>query len=818
MRADRNRRISLTDITTDGGLILSINRGSIRNLEAMHLPRELDKIGNVEYKTVLFNVSTARLMHLATQLQSRLDQGHGKAFYEIGVDDNGNFIGLTEELLEETISNLDKATKLLGHVRITEVVRREVMLPVMDFDYNKKCYNDSSKDRAKSIIGYSPEVEELVKSIQPGDTVIQLDGGRKAIELEARWVAEVVFVREKLRKVPIPNVRVALLGDHLAGKSSLVGHLLYGEADNGRGKCRLYSLRHRHEIESGETSSISRCVVGFDARSSLVNHASQQRMSVDEMARRSTHIVAFLDTCGKLKYRRTTIQALLADAPHAACLMIPSDATHVSDNVCEYLRLVAALDIPLCVVITKYDLLTRDLLPAAKGSGGSSSSEATSVVSQERMSRFSSLINDLHRAFTQILPDREWATISGDARGSLDLEIAKLAKRFMATGAASNGRSGVKIVPFFDTNCIDPDVAMFTKFLSHLSRPAAEEDSEQTQGKPNVNEESEVHSEFRIQDVFAIPDVGCVVSGRVLSGSFQASMPVIDGQVEIEIKGGVQTITIPASTSSATLTVPTASGNGEIITTLNWEDAIPKSVYYVGPDEDGNFHKVIIRSIQSYRVDIERADADQVVSMAIEFQDMAWTGDKLFQPRRGMVVLNYNPAKTSMKGGYDRAGSSADGFDLARWVAEAAPMNATGNAGGVLSDRSQHLGMVTDAFVARMTIAKLCGATLAPGHSAMIYTGSVTHAATVKAIVPAPKLSSVLSLQQGHNDDDSGPGDLDHHQQQQQQQQFGPGDTVFIYFQLCQPSTKEYLRLGDFVLYVHHPSAVNLEGTIVHLC
>lgn len=62
------------------------------------------------------------------------------------------------------------------------------------------------------------------------------------------------------------EIRVAVLGNADAGKSTLLGVLTQGNLDNGRGKARLNMFRHLHEIQSGRTSSISHEILGFDSQ------------------------------------------------------------------------------------------------------------------------------------------------------------------------------------------------------------------------------------------------------------------------------------------------------------------------------------------------------------------------------------------------------------------------------------------------------------------------------------------------------------------------------------------------------------------------
>ena len=58
-----------------------------------------------------------------------------------------------------------------------------------------------------------------------------------------------------VRKVPdcLINIhlRIAVLGNCEAGKSTIISVLTHDELDNGNGRARLNLLRHIHEIQSG---------------------------------------------------------------------------------------------------------------------------------------------------------------------------------------------------------------------------------------------------------------------------------------------------------------------------------------------------------------------------------------------------------------------------------------------------------------------------------------------------------------------------------------------------------------------------------------
>lgn len=64
-------------------------------------------------------------------------------------------------------------------------------------------------------------------------------------------------------------IDAAVAGSVDAGKSSLVGVLTHGVdgrplLDNGCGSARMNVFQHKHEIETGRTSSLSQQMLGYD--------------------------------------------------------------------------------------------------------------------------------------------------------------------------------------------------------------------------------------------------------------------------------------------------------------------------------------------------------------------------------------------------------------------------------------------------------------------------------------------------------------------------------------------------------------------------
>lgn len=50
----------------------------------------------------------------------------------------------------------------------------------------------------------------------------------------------------------------------------MLGVLVKGDLDDGRGKARVNLFRHKHEIETGRTSSVGMEIMGFDSVGNII--------------------------------------------------------------------------------------------------------------------------------------------------------------------------------------------------------------------------------------------------------------------------------------------------------------------------------------------------------------------------------------------------------------------------------------------------------------------------------------------------------------------------------------------------------------------
>ncbi|KAK0083406.1 hypothetical protein PV325_008831 [Microctonus aethiopoides] len=271
--------------------------------------------GNIEYKLKLVNPSNQRFEHLVTQMKWRLQEGHGEAIYQIGVEDNGRLVGLSRDEMKASLKTLrDMATRLGATTRILR----------------ERLANAKAKTKGKedNMIGERRVAQVLITKLRKGD-------------------------REDQESVT--DLRLAVVGSQDAGKSTLLGVLTQGELDNGRGRARLNMLRHLHEIRTGRTSSISHEIIGFDNDGHVLNYA--EMTTAEEICENASKVVTFIDLAGHRKYLRTTLLGLMGYSPHHVMLVV---APPLNEAAQEHMALCLALRLPFFIVVTKIDLALPD--------------------------------------------------------------------------------------------------------------------------------------------------------------------------------------------------------------------------------------------------------------------------------------------------------------------------------------------------------------------------------------------------------------------------------------------------------------------------
>ena len=255
--------------------------------------------GKVEYKLKLCDVTVQRIQELTTQMKFRLGEGCGECYYEIGVEDNGNPLGISKEELEISLSVINTIAINLG------------------------CKT------------------KIAKLIQ----------GKEGL------IAEMYIKKNFINKI---EVTIGVIGEEGTGKTTLIGVLINGRLDNGKGLARTNVFRHKHEILCGKTSSFSHQILGFDEKGELTNYGDLLTPSLSQILNKSTKIINFYDMAGSSKtFNRTTLSTLSNEYLDYLLFVISAKEgiTKITENL---LRFIYNVDLPVITIINKIDLISDE--------------------------------------------------------------------------------------------------------------------------------------------------------------------------------------------------------------------------------------------------------------------------------------------------------------------------------------------------------------------------------------------------------------------------------------------------------------------------
>eukprot|EP00571_Detonula_confervacea_P002981 CAMPEP_0172313254 /NCGR_PEP_ID=MMETSP1058-20130122/19833_1 /TAXON_ID=83371 /ORGANISM="Detonula confervacea, Strain CCMP 353" /LENGTH=754 /DNA_ID=CAMNT_0013026877 /DNA_START=288 /DNA_END=2552 /DNA_ORIENTATION=- len=255
-----------------------------------------------------------------------------------------------------SLSSLSRASSMGegvdGAMAMTELSELAGSLQLNNIDIN----GNTKEEETKS---FSPleEGEEKVENINNIGTTTWNDtsGDDRPISVE-----ETLSSR---------NVRVAVVGNVDAGKSTLIGTLTSSFLDDGRGSSRTSIMKHRHEIESGRTSTSSSHLLGFNQSGECIagrdKIRSNKMKSEDEIARSSYRIVTLMDLAGHEKYLKTTIHGVSSGMADYGLILVNSrhPPTHMTEH---HLNLCCSYGIPVVVVFTKIDGCPEHALATSK--------------------------------------------------------------------------------------------------------------------------------------------------------------------------------------------------------------------------------------------------------------------------------------------------------------------------------------------------------------------------------------------------------------------------------------------------------------------
>ena len=279
-----------------------------------------------------------------------------------------------------------------------------------------------------------------------------------------------------IRRIPasaeeLVELRIAVIGNVDAGKSTMLGVLTKGGLDDGRGKARVNLFRHKHEIESGRTSSVGMEIMGFDSKGRPVHNAAGpgqepgRKMSWEEVCARSSKVISFIDLAGHERYLKTTVFGMTGCLPDFVMLMVGANAGLIGMSK-EHLGIALALSVPVVVCITKIDMTPAHVLETTL-------KQLTKILKSPGCRKAPVFVNDMGQV----------------VESALRLETER-------------------ICPIFQiSNVTGLNLDLLRNFLNILPQAST--------AKFQVNQPFE----FQISDIFSVPFVGTVVSGVVLAGS-----------------------------------------------------------------------------------------------------------------------------------------------------------------------------------------------------------------------------------------------------------------------------------------------------------
>merc|ERR1719195_2274660 len=297
-------------------------------------------------------------------------------------------------------------------------------------------------------------------------------GSGSSISSEAKRTGQ-YLIRRRADDKDFNEIRCAVVGNVDAGKSTLLGVLTHGELDNGRGLARQRLFRHKHEAESGRTSSVGNDILGFDSSGNVVNKPDHGNLDWVRVCKQSSKVITFIDLAGHERYLKTTVFGMTGHAPDFGMLMVGANAGIVGMTK-EHLGLALALSVPVFVVVTKIDMCPANVL-------------------QETLKLLVRILRSPGcRKFPVLVKSRDDVILS--------------ATKFVSE----------RLCPIFQvSNVSGENLDLLKMFLNLLSSR-----------QPNTDDEP---AEFQIDDTYQVPGVGSVVRGTCFRGTIRLNDTLLLG-------------------------------------------------------------------------------------------------------------------------------------------------------------------------------------------------------------------------------------------------------------------------------------------------
>ncbi|KAF5322453.1 hypothetical protein D9619_001792 [Psilocybe cf. subviscida] len=445
-------------------------------------------------------ISKQRAQALLEKEKEQLKHSRGKAKEkeEVPAKQAQNVIaaGRSEEVEERILSLLLSANPSdsdLARDLVAAVLTQnhgEYVFRIGQQPSHTELFGGDLNDQSPDWSGIARTVEDLDKLREQFTKVVEEVGGKTSVLFETKAGHPRLSL---LLRLPPPNVsltpevRCAVVGNVDSGKSTTLGVLTRGALDDGRGRARVGLFRHKHELETGRTSSVGMEILGFGpsgapilpntAHSADPDVIRREKMGWEEISIQAAKIVSFIDLAGHERYLKTTLYGLTSGAPSCVILMVGANAGLIGMSK-EHLAIALALSVPVVVCITKIDMTPPNVL-------------AETV-----------------KQVTKILKS------PGCRKTPVFIKSIEMAVEIAASFGAE------RLCPVFQISNVTGQGLDFVRTFLNLL-PSSEGDSD----KFAVDQPLE----YSITEVWSVPYVGTVVNGIMNSGSVKAGDTVLLG-------------------------------------------------------------------------------------------------------------------------------------------------------------------------------------------------------------------------------------------------------------------------------------------------
>ena len=369
--------------------------------------------GSVEFKERLtrgVHLADGRRESLVAQLRHRVLSGDGEATYVVGVTDDGGVAGISPEAFSESMDVLSLLADEAG--------------------------------------AHIDDVETW-----------GVDGGR--------LVGVATLSEGSVLNVDDDHIVVGTAGHVDHGKSTLVGSLVTGNADDGEGGTRGFLDVRPHEVERGLSADLSYAVYGFDEDGPVRMDNPHRKSDRARVVEEADRLVSFVDTVGHEPWLRTTIRGLVGQKLDYGLLAVAAD-DGPTKTTREHLGILLATELPTVVAITKSDL-----------------------VDDERL-------REVEREIGRMLRDADRTPLSVDRHGV----------------EAALDEIDEQVVPVVTTSAVATDgLSVLDELFERLPKTGAEDGS----------------FSMYVDRTYNVTGVGAVASGTIRSGSVEAGDELLVG-------------------------------------------------------------------------------------------------------------------------------------------------------------------------------------------------------------------------------------------------------------------------------------------------